>query len=104
MKKYKELEQLVLDHADESDLLKKDNLLAQFYRINLSVNALGNAVDAKNRGKKEYIIGNNKIAKTDEEIKRFIGRVFYDLLILAEINDVSLEEELETTLKIRKEC
>jgi NTP pyrophosphatase (non-canonical NTP hydrolase) len=104
MKKYKELEQLVLDHADETDMLKKENLLAQFYRINISVDALSNAVDAKHKGKKEYIIGTNKIAKTDEEIKRFIGRVFYDLLILAEINDVSLEEELETAFKNKKEC
>ncbi len=102
MKKYKELEQLVLDRADETDMLVKSNLLAQFYRVNLSINALSNAIDAKYKGKKEYIIGGSKIAKTDEEIKKFLGRIFYDLLILAEINEISLEEALELTLKDKK--
>ena len=102
MKKYKELEESVLDRADGLDLLSESNLLAQSNRVRGEVENLHAASLVKSKGFKEFIIYDNKVGKTEEEIKKRLGRVFYELIILAEINAVSLEDCLEEAYKSKK--
>lgn len=97
--KYKELEEKILNRADDKDLLVEGNLLLQSSEISIKAYNLHNAVFAKSKGFKEFIIEGNKIRKTSEEIKKNLGEIFYDLIIIAEINEVSLEDCLEEIYK-----
>jgi hypothetical protein len=100
--KYKELEEKILDRADGLDLLVESNLLAQSNRVKVEVDNLHAATLAKSRGFKEFIINDNKIAKTEEEIKKRLGKVLYELVILSEVNRVSLEDCLEEVYKNKR--
>lgn len=100
--KYRELEEKILDRADGIDLLSKENLYTQSNRVLVEVNNLHTAILAKSKGFKEFIINDNKIAKTQEEINKNLGKVLYELIILAEINGISLEETLEEVYKNKK--
>lgn len=100
--KYKELEEKILDRADGLDLLTEANLLAQSNKIKVEVDKLHTATLAKSRGFKEFIINGNKIAKTEQEIKKRLGIALYELVILAEVNRVSLEDCLEEVYKNKR--
>lgn len=100
--KYKDLEEKILDRADGLDLLAEANLLAQSNRVKVEVDNLHAATLAKSKGFKEFIITDNKVGKTEEEIKKRLGTAFYELIILAEINGVSLENCLEETYKNKR--
>lgn len=100
--KYRELEEKILDRADDIDLLSKENLYTQSNRVLVEVTNLHTAVIAKSKGFKEFIINDNKIAKTQEEIRKNLGKVLYELIILAEVNSISLEETLEEVYKNKK--
>lgn len=100
--KYKELEEKILDRADDRDLLSEENLIAQSNKVKVEAADLHAAVLAKSKGFKEFIINDNKIVKVEEEISRNLGRIFYDLIIFAEINGVSLENCLEETYKNKR--
>lgn len=100
--KYKDLEQQILNDAEEKDLLDLKNLLMNSNKIRRDVEDLHSAVIAKSKNFKEYITQGNKIAKVDDDIKKFLGKSLFDLIILAETLEVSLEIELEETYKNRK--
>ncbi len=102
MKKYKELESLVLDFAEENDMLNENNLLSAGNRIVRDTEALHLAVRMKSQGRKEFIAGNTKIVKTEEEVLNSLGKLMMNLIILAELNGVSLEDVLENTYKNRQ--
>ena len=98
MDKYKDLEPKVLDWAEERDLLE-DNLLGQANRVLRDTEALHLACRMKSQGRKEFISGASKIVKTEDEVKSTLGKLMFDLIILAEINGVSLEDCLNETYK-----
>ena len=102
MKRYRELESEVFDFADNGDLLEPNNLLSQSNRLNRSIENLHTAVVAKNNGFKEYIDKSNTISLVDDDIRKNLGKALFELIILSEINGVSLENMLEDYLKTKK--
>lgn len=99
MDKYKDLEPKVLDWAEEKDLLTQDNLLIQSNRVRRDVENLHDAVIAKSKGFKEYINSRNNIANTQDMIEHSLGKMLLNLIILAEVNNISLEEALTEAYK-----
>lgn len=99
--KYKDLEEKVLNYADDNNFLSSKNLITQSIRLNSTVLELGTAISKKSEGFKEFIIY-NKIAKTEEEINKGLGKALYNLIILAEINGLSLENCLTEYFKNKK--
>jgi hypothetical protein len=99
MRNFKELESLTLDWAEEKDLLTKDNLLIQSNRVRRDVENLHDAVIAKSKGFKEYVNSRNNISNTQDMIEHSLGRMLLNLIILAEVNNVSLEEALTEAYK-----
>lgn len=97
--KYQELESRVFEYADNNDLLESNNLLSQSYRLKRSMDDLHTAAVAKNNGFKEYIDNTNTIGLVDENIQKGLGKILFELIILSEINGVSLENMLEDYLK-----
>lgn len=92
----------ILDFAYEQDMLDKNNILQQSNKIRVDVDRMHTAIISKSKGMKEYINHGNKIAKTDEDIRSYIGKLMFDLVILAELNDVDLSGVLLETYKNRK--
>ena len=99
MKNYRELEQKILDYADDNDLLSRDNLLGQTNKILRDTEALHLASRMNSQGRKEFITTGNKIVKVEDEVKSNFGKLLFNLIILAELQGVSLEEELEIAYK-----
>lgn len=96
MKKFGELEGLILDDADDKGLLEAGNLVGQYNRLRNSVESLQKATITKSNGFKEYIDSfNKKVGKVEEDIPSNLGKILYELIILAEVNNVSLETCLE---------
>lgn len=103
MKKYGELESLILDNAEDNGLLEVGNLVGQYNRLRNSVERLQKATITKSNGFKEYIDSfNNKVSKVEESIPSSLGKILYELIVLAEINGVSLEDCLTETFKNKK--
>lgn len=101
--RYKELEEKILDDADDKGLLEPSNLLTQFNRLKNNVDFLHKVVITKGNGFKEYIDSSNKkIGKVEEDIPDGLGKVLYELIVLAEINGLSLENCLTEVLKNKK--
>lgn len=96
MKKYGELESLIFDDAEDKGLLETTNLVGQYNRLRNSVERLQKATITKSNGFKEYIDSfNKKVSKVEESIPSSLGEILYELIILAEVNNVSLETCLE---------
>lgn len=101
--KYRDLEEKVLNYADDNNFLSKENLVPQYNRLKNSVDNLQKPTVTKSLGFKEYIDSvNNKISKVEDTIPHNLGKIFYDLVILAEINAVSLEDCLTEYIKNKK--
>lgn len=101
--RYKELEEKILDDADDKGLLEPVNLVAQFDRLKNSVQDLQKVIITKSNGFKEYIDSSNKkIGKVEEDIPSCIGKILYELIILTEINGLSLEDCLTEVYKNKK--
>lgn len=99
-KKYKELEELVLNWADDKGILEKATPLAQAKKTLEEVEELLEATTAQSKGFKEFINIKNKICKTEEEIKDALGDIFVTIIIGAELQGISLEDCLESAYNI----
>ncbi len=98
--RYKDLEEKILDKADDKGLLEPGNLLTQFNRLKKSIESLQKVVITKSNGFKEYIDSSNKrIGKVEEDIPSGIGEILYELIVLTEINRISLEDCLTEVYK-----
>lgn len=101
--RYKELEERILDDAEDKGLLEPSNLVIQFNTLKTSVDFLQKVVVTKGSGFKEYIDSSNKkIGKVEDDIPNGLGEALYQLIILAEINRLSLEDCLTEVLKTKK--
>lgn len=99
MKKVVILQEKILDYADDNDLLSKDNLLGQANKVIRDAEALHLSSRMNSQGRKEFITNGSKIVKVDEEVRRNCGKLLFNLIILAELQGVSLEDELELAYK-----
>jgi NTP pyrophosphatase (non-canonical NTP hydrolase) len=99
-KRYKELEELVLDWADDKGILEKATPLAQAKKTLEEVNELLEATTAQDKGFKEFVNSKNKICKTDEEIKDALGDILVTIIIGAELQGLNLEDCLESAYNI----
>lgn len=102
MKKYQELEFSVLNYADENDLLKPSHLLQQSNKLRRDIEDLHEAVIAKSKGMKEYFKHGIQINSVEDSIGNSLGKILFDLILMAEINNVSLENKLEEYFKSKK--
>jgi NTP pyrophosphatase (non-canonical NTP hydrolase) len=99
-KRYKELEELVLNWADDKGILNKATPLAQANKTLEEVNELLEAATAQSKGFKEFVNSKNKICKTDEELKDALGDILVTIIIGAELQGLSLEDCLEAAYKV----
>lgn len=101
--RYKELEEKILDDADDKGLLEPEYLLTPLNVLGVALYKLQMAAIAKSKGFKEYINeSDKKIGKVEDDISNGLGEALYELIILAEINRLSLEDCLTEVLKKKK--
>lgn len=98
--KYQKLEELVLNWAEDKEILDKATPLAQAEKTLEEVDELIEAVTAQHNGFREYVNKKGKICKVDEEIKDAFGDILVTIIIGAELQRLSLEDCLESAYKI----
>lgn len=94
--RYKDLEEKIFEWADDKQLLEPENLENQNEALRETFLNLREGIKYKVKGFKEFVDTSQKIRKTEDVIESSLGEVLLELIILAEINGISLENSLTT--------
>jgi len=98
-----ELEKKVIEWADEKGILAKATPLAQVGKTEEEVMELHEALIAQNNNLQTYINGKGKAKDTSEEIKDAIGDIMVTIIIQAKMQNLTLQECLESAYNVIKE-
>ena len=97
---YPELEQKVLNWAEEKGILDKATPLAQANKTLEEVNELIEAVAAQQEGKTNFVNSKGILVNTKEEIMDALGDVFVTIIIGAELQGLKLEDCLQSAYDV----
>lgn len=99
---YQQLEKLVLEWAEEKEILKKATPLAQCSKTIEEVEELKEALTQQNALRVTYKNSKGKICNTEDEIKDAFGDILVTIIIGAEMQGLKLEDCLEIAYNIIK--
>lgn len=97
---YKELEEKVIQWADEKGILDKATPLAQARKTEEEVHELLEACVAQHGGFKSFTNSKGNLVNTEEELKDALGDILVTIIIGAELQGLSLEDCLESAYNI----
>lgn len=100
MNNYQELEQLVLDWADNKGILDKATPLAQAQKTLEEVNELIEACVAQQNGNTTFTNSKGKLVNTQEELKDALGDILVTIIIGAEMQGLQLEDCLQSAYDV----
>ena len=99
---YQELEKLVLEWADDKDILEKATPMAQANKTLEEVQELIEAVYWQKYNVETYVNEKGKQVNTKEEIKDALGDIIVTIIIGAELQGLQLEDCLESAYNVIK--
>lgn len=99
---YQELEKKVLEWAKEKQILSKATPIAQAEKTLEEVEELEEALKAQYFGLEYFINSKGKKVNTKEEIKDALGDILVTIIIQAEMQNLKLEECLESAYNVIK--
>ena len=100
MKKYTELEPLVIQWAKDKNILDKATPLAQARKTEEEVHELLEACEAQSIGSHNYTNSKGKLVNTQEELKDALGDILVTIIIGAELQGLKLTDCLESAYNI----
>jgi len=100
MSNYQDLEQKVLEWADDKGILEKATPLAQAKKTVEEVNELLEATEAQANGLVEFVNSKGKLVNTEVECKDALGDILVTIIIGAELQGLQLEDCLEAAYNI----
>lgn len=95
-----QLEQLVINWADEKGILAKATPLTQFSKTKEEVEELAHALNVKARGFKEFINKKGMTVNADSEIEDAIGDIVVTLIIQAKMQGLTLQQCLQSAYDV----
>jgi NTP pyrophosphatase (non-canonical NTP hydrolase) len=95
-----QLEQLVINWADEKGILVKATQLTQFNKTQEEVSELKHALDVKARGFKEFINKKGITVNAEDEIEDAIGDIVVTLIIQAKMQGLTLQQCLQSAYNV----
>lgn len=95
-----QLEQLVINWADEKGILSNATPLTQFSKTQEEVSELEHALDVKARGFKDFINDKGLVVSADEEIEDSIGDIVVTLIIQAKMQGLTLQQCLQSAYNV----
>ena len=98
--KYKELEKLVIEWADDKGILSKATPLAQARKTEEEVEELIEATDAQSKGLEAFNNSKGKLVNTKDELEDALGDILVTIIIGAELQGLKLEDCLESAYNI----
>lgn len=100
MKKYEDLEALVLLWAKEKGILDNATPLAQADKTLEEVNELIEACEAQSKGLDSFINSKGNLVHTKDELSDALGDILVTLIIGAELQGLKLEDCLESAYNV----
>lgn len=99
---YQQLEKLVLEWAEEKEILTKATPLAQAKKTFEEVQELIEAVEVQEYGFETFENSKGKLVNTKEEIKDAFGDILVTIIIGAKMQGLQLEDCLESAYNVIK--
>ena len=99
---YQQLEKLVLEWAEEKEILTKATPLAQADKTFEEVKELEFALWAQTHGLGTFVNKKGKTCNTNDEIKDALGDILVTIIIGAKMQGLQLEDCLESAYSVIK--
>lgn len=97
---FKKLNNNIVKWAKEKGILEKATPFSQHTKTLEEVEELGEALVAQQAGEKSFVNSKGESVNTEAEIKDAIGDIIVTLIIQAKMQDVTIEECLESVYGI----
>jgi len=97
---FKELQEKVIDWADDKGIFEKATPISQHSKTLEEVKELTDALDAQSKGLETFINEKGNEVNTEYEIKDAIGDIIVTLIIQAKKQKLTIEECLESAYNV----